>query len=244
MHVRARRCPVPPVLLTLLVTWINERKSVKYADKVVVLNKRDSDSLAAFYDRNSDEILPLCIDDRFDVDKVVKFNTSKIGAFIGSNFYANNKGIKWFCENVSNRLNCPILIVGKGFENEKEYFSNFKNIRVIGTVDNVEDYYYNVDFIVSPIFDGSGMKTKTAEALMFGKTIFGTHEAFEGYDVDVSKVGAICQTADDFVNAINDYDIAKSRFNEYSRKAYLERYSQQSITSRLNVILSQSYNFI
>ena len=40
----------------------------------------------------------------------------------------------------------------------------------------------------SPIFYGSGMKTKVAEALMHGKRIIGTNNAFAGYDNDIKKI--------------------------------------------------------
>lgn len=53
------------------------------------------------------------------------------------------------------------------------------------------EYIYNADFLIAPIFEGSGMKLKTAEALMYGKTVFGTTEAFEGYDVDYEQVGGL-----------------------------------------------------
>jgi hypothetical protein len=36
------------------------------------------------------------------------------------------------------------------------------------------------------------MKVKTCESLMFGKNIFATTEAFEGYELDYDKVGALC----------------------------------------------------
>ncbi len=40
-----------------------------------------------------------------------------------------------------------------------------------------------LDYIISPIFVGGGMKVKTCEALMYGKNIIGTSESFEGYDI-------------------------------------------------------------
>ena len=41
------------------------------------------------------------------------------------------------------------------------------------------------------------MKVKTCEALMFGKNIIGTKEAFEGYELDYQKVGAMCNTKEE-----------------------------------------------
>lgn len=224
-------------LMTLLVVWRNEKNTMKFTDKILTLNERDSHSLYARYNRQADDILPLCLEDRFDNSKMKRTCNQKVGAFIGSNFYANNKGIKWFCENVSKKIDCKIFVVGKGFEKEKDYFSNYPNIQLIGSVPVVDNYYYDVDFIISPIFDGSGMKTKTAEALMFGKTIFGTKEAFEGYNLDYDKVGGLCNDAESFINEINRYDYTKSRYNEYSREVFLENYSINTLIKKLKGIL-------
>ena len=74
-------------------------------------------------------------------------------------------------------VNAEILIIGKGFETLKNDLE-CDNVKVIGTVEDVSEYFYRADFVIAPIFEGSGMKLKTAEALMYGKTIFGTTEAF------------------------------------------------------------------
>ena len=68
------------------------------------------------------------------------------------------------------------------------------------------------------------MKTKTAEAMMFAKTIFGTTEAFEGYEVDYEKIGGLCNSAQDFISKINQFDLSQY-YNDYSRSVYEEKYS-------------------
>ena len=40
---------------------------------------------------------------------------------------------------------------------------------VVGEVESLAQWYHDAYFVVAPIFDGSGMKTKVAEALMYGK---------------------------------------------------------------------------
>ena len=42
-------------------------------------------------------------------------------------------------------------------------------VEVVGSVDDLGIWYVNSFFTIAPIFDGSGMKTKVAESLMFGK---------------------------------------------------------------------------
>lgn len=46
------------------------------------------------------------------------------------------------------------------------------------------------------------MKIKTCEGLMFGKNILGTSKAFEGYDLNYCKVGAVCNTKEEFIESI------------------------------------------
>ena len=118
------------------------------------------------------------------------------------------------------------MIIGKGFETLKNDLE-CDNVKVIGTVEDVSEYFYRADFVIAPIFEGSGMKLKTAEALMYGKTIFGTTEAFSGYALDFDRVGGLCNTAREFIDKINGYPYPQRRFNEESRKIYEQNYSME-----------------
>lgn len=208
----------------------NEEMAVKYADKIISLNKRDAIDIKNLYNRDVDFILPITFEDKYK--EVVNFNYNKknnekkILLFVGSDFYANFHGINWFIENVLDSLDNIILyVVGKGTETWREKFENVNNLNIVGSVDDLGKYYALADAVVSPIFLGSGMKTKTAEALMYGKYIFGTKEAFEGYDVDFSKTGGVCQSKEDFIEKINNhFKMTNNNYNEYSRNIFLEKY--------------------
>ncbi|KAK3582584.1 hypothetical protein CHS0354_024138 [Potamilus streckersoni] len=95
-----------------------------------------------------------------------------------------------------------------------------EKIEVIGTVEETSSYYYAADAVVSPILQGEGMKLKISDALMYGKTIFGTTESFDGYEVDYDKIGARCNSAEAFIRAINHFSKKKEnqKFNPYSRE--------------------------
>ena len=223
-------------LLTLAVAWHNERLAARFADAVVCLNRRDAGQITRIYHRKPDAIAPLSLEDHFDETRL-HAAPDTVGAFIGSNFYANYYGVKWFAENVAPHISTKILIIGKGFEKCRNEFAGIPNMEVIGTVDDVSRYYYAISFIVSPIFLGSGMKTKTAEALMYGKTVFGTTEAFQGYDVDFEKVGGLCNTAADFIRRINAFEKPANQFNPYSRRAFVEKYSLEAFRKIIQTIL-------
>ena len=100
----------------------------------------------------------------------------------------------------------------------------------IAGIKNLNRYYKNALFTVAPIFKGSGMKTKIAESLMFGKPIIGLKEAFIGYEKHEKKIGIKCRNENDFIKAIND--LAKKKHDHYEhqlRKIYLENYSNYSM---------------
>lgn len=123
-------------------------------------------------------------------------------------------------------------IVGKGMkklkENEPELL---KNIEIVSDAPDLQPYFAEADIMVLPIFSGSGMKVKTCESLMHGKNIIGTTEAFEGYDVDTKKVGGECNTAEEFIALLNDFaQNPRPKFNGYSRKIFLEKYSESAVT--------------
>ena len=100
-------------------------------------------------------------------------------------------------------MNAKLYIVGKGI---KECCGELAadNVFVVGEADDLREYYYSADAIVMPITYGGGMKVKTAEALMYGKRIFATSEALAGYERNVRYMNC-CDTADDFIGAINRY---------------------------------------
>ena len=130
-----------------------------------------------------------------------------------------------------------LYIVGKDFEKDKEYLER-RNVIVVGTVDNIEDIYYHYSIVVMPIFYGSGMKVKTAEAMMYGRTILATDEALEGYDIEGVNGIFRCNTQEEYINVIIQLfkdDIPE--FREEVHQKYLEKYSNGAALDTLRKAL-------
>lgn len=206
---------------TFFSTWLNEYLSVSYSDLVIVLNERDSRLLKKRYNKESDLLLNVTMKDLY---KENDLEEEKFILFVGSNFFGNLSGIKWFVENISEKISIKTYIIGKGMETEKKILEN-KNVKVLGTVEDISEYYYKAKLIIAPIFYGGGMKVKIAEALMFGKKILGTKEAFEGYIRD-SRVLIEVNTAEEFINFLKDELLKKNTYEEkkISRRIFLENY--------------------
>lgn len=226
---------------------LNEIKTFKYSDIIITLNSRDSQLLRKIYKRDSNAELGVTLkNNNNQLYKKSKEEKLKI-LFVGTaSLKANVTGIEFFIDKVLKCLtNIELNIVGKGFEKYKENFENKnKNINVIGTVERLDQHYIDNDIIIAPIFAGGGMKVKTAEALSYGKTIFGTKEAFEGYEVDYKKVGGLCNTAEEFIEAITEYiewwkNNDKPTFNEYSYQIFKEKYSYEASMKKFEEIFKK-----
>jgi len=210
-----------------------EKRAVKNSQKLIVLNKRDAGHLYKIYGHSADFILPLFFYDLYDEARALEFDVNsehKSLLFIGGNFFGNTRGLFWFIENCLDFINAQLLVVGSGMDVYKNKYP-VKNVVFKGYVESLDVYYYQADAVVLPILSGSGMKTKTCEALMYGKTIFGTREAFEGYDaIDFESAGWLCVTKEDFIDKINIYLKSKpSKINKYSRQIYLGNYSDKAV---------------
>lgn len=214
-----------------------ERKTTLYSDVTIALNSRDAEGIKKLYKRDIDLILPIGMEDegeaRGDVEQKA---LHPYCLFVGSGFYANIEGVDWFIKNVAPFIKRDFWVVGtccSSFEHSR--LPN--NVFLKGRVENLLPFYKNASCVVSPIFSGSGMKTKTIEALKYGKTVFGTSETFEGIKVDYSSVGALCNNAQEFIDAINSFDI--KYFNEYSYRIFRESYSYDAIFQKYKLFVDK-----
>jgi len=210
----------------LILASYNEKNSIKYSNKIICLNERDNLQIQRHYGRFSDMLIPITLksaSNQFDKNAI---SQNREALFIGSYFYANIEGIKWFCNNVVPYVDINLTIVGSGMDKLSKDIQVSSKINIYSSVPNLQPYFDNADFVVLPIFSGSGMKVKTAESLMHGKFIIGTDEAFRGYQI-TCDVGRICNTAEEFITEINSLQL-KKKFNESSRTLYENRYSFES----------------
>ncbi len=221
--------------------WFNEKKTFRFCSHFITLNQRDSDGIFKLYGRNSDMILP-----SFYFAKPVELLKSYSDSqnyllFVGSNFFANNDGILWFVKEVSNHIGFPVWIAGSccyAIENKIDK-DKYPNVKFLGFVDDIETLYINATGVIGPIFAGSGMKTKTVEAMMYGKNIYATPEAFEGICGDFDKIGALCNTKDDFINAIQN--LKREKFNEYTYSLFMNSFSADNAYSKFSRFVEDTF---
>lgn len=160
----------------------SETNAIMYSDDIVTLTERDAAYVKRVNNRSKVTILPSSMEDKMEnvngyvaQTLLVKVKCPQL-LFVGSYFYANVNGLSWFIERILPQVNAKLIVVGANMD--KLSFKNNEKLEIHGFVDDLGEYYRNCDVVIAPIFEGSGMKTKTTEALMWGKYIIGTNESF------------------------------------------------------------------
>lgn len=219
--------------------YVAERKAVRASDVLVCLSERDSAGLRRLYGRGADAIAPMVLQDRGAQGPIAAPPPARrYVLFVGGGFYANIAGIRWFARTVAPRIDMDVMVVGRGMDELANEFAAIPGVTLVGPVDDLAPWYAGAALVIAPIFDGSGMKTKVAEALMFGKHVAGTAEAFSGYAPDVVAANALCADADAFVATLGR--TAWPAWDPAMRALYERDHSPHAARARLADILGLS----
>lgn len=216
----------PLFRLLLNSVAVNEYYSMKYSAVCVFLTDRDYSRCKEQYKIDCKHFFtPISLSDVYHFNGRIERRIPQRLLFVGSYFFPNVNGLIWFVNKVLPHIHYSLTIVGKGFE-QAEFLSKLKNssnVNIKGFVEDLSAEYENSDIVVQPVFEGSGMKTKTAECFMYGKPIVSASEGLIGYQDSIDGVFR-CDTEQAFINILNDlqktgvlsyYQNLKTIFKEY-----------------------------
>lgn len=89
-------------------------------------------------------------------------------------------------------------------------------IKRLGYVENEEDFFGQVDFVLAPLFNGTGFKVKVADAVIYGKPTLAASHAAIGTDLDV----ACCdETPEAMAERLVQIALERPPLAEYARYA-------------------------
>jgi len=182
-----------------LIVYYNEKCAVRFSDQIIMLNDRDLKKLENIYGnfhKTVSHIIPISFKDRFSAGINNLEEQTKVPPvilFLGSTWFPNIHGITWFIEEVLEHVDIKLQIAG-GASNVLQKKFHHRKIEYLGFVPDLSNVIMNADVMLAPLFKGGGMKVKICEALMYGKNIMGTKEAFIGYNLEYKKAGAECNS--------------------------------------------------
>ena len=104
--------------------------------------------------------------------------------FVGTSYAANVDGVRYFIEQVLPLVrekisNARLLVAGTVCNALK---AENPAVELLGVVDNLEDAYARAAVVVNPVLTGTGLKTKTVEALGHAKPLVTTACGAEGVE--------------------------------------------------------------
>lgn len=223
--------------------FISESLVKKSLSRLIFLNERDRLSVLGKCSLKRSTICPLFI--RNPSKSFESFVCSDmedyrlVVGFLGSAFFSNVEAVKFIFRSVAPFLpDCKFIIAGRGFY--KADFPTLTNVDVIGAIDSLDVFYSSIDCVVSPIFSGSGMKTKTAEAFAFGCRVVGSFEAFVGYESYLKVFPEdLCVNNADFIDRLSCF--TKDNTNSDTiKQLFLSEYSFDAGVRNLEQILYSS----
>lgn len=234
----------------------NERLTAQYADVNFVLGNREEKFFVDAYKKKPEAQLSVYMDIHLSASFYNKSaNKRKKILFFGGYYLPNVRGIEWFIKKVYPQLSDKpeLIVAGRGMDKLKEnHYPDGVEIR--GYIESIEEIYRDADVVISPIFEGGGMKVKVAEAMAFGKIIVGSSESFEGYQEKIpeaywNKFFYRADTENDYIvnlkKALQSSD-NELHFNPEIRNLYeigfSEKYAEKVISKMIKKCVEEKTN--
>lgn len=228
-------------LLKLNNFWFNlkpneEAKGIRRATDIISIQENES-NLFHYYSPNANLYT---VYSSFSINKQpLSYNNNIL--FIAGKNEVNFNGITYFIENVfSNVLrmhsNAKLLIAGQICDLLQQY-SSCTHIELKGIIKDIDEFYALGDIVINPVYQGTGLKVKTFEALSYGKiTIVHEHSTDGIFKKEIAPL-LVAHDAEQYADLINDVLNSKDIRDNYHENAiaYMEELNKYVYTQYYNL---------
>lgn len=196
-----------------------EKKSLEKFDKFLFISNDEKKIYEKKYPKYKEKFIwmPPVVS---EVCKQIKFPKDKTTILSYGDFTVshNIEGLMWFLKKVylkTYNKQIKLEIIGNISAKNKKYIEeNFKNVYVLGYVDNLDQHIDNASFIIAPILTGAGVKIKILHSLSKGKILITTPKGIEGTTFKHREHLMVAETKEEFIRIYNEilenYDSYKS----------------------------------
>jgi hypothetical protein len=141
----------------------------------------------------------------------------------------NMEGLKWFISNIlpvieKKMPDVTLTIIGRGSGDNP--FGNKDNIKYLGYVDDISEYYENHKVFIVPLLEGSGIRIKILEAFNHDIAVVSTKVGCATINAENEKQLLVADTPVSFAKQCIDL-LLKNELNNkirYSAKNFLSNY--------------------
>jgi len=168
---------------------------------------------------------------RCPAQKPVKPASQVRVGYFGSSNASNESAIKSFAADIWPRVlkatngAAELLVAGKVCDRILQL--KIPNCTLIGIIDNVPDFYDQVEIVVNPVNFGTGLKIKNLEALAFGKCLVTTTAGLTGMPNGVENAYFVADSNEQFAKVLVELVSREDLRQQVSAAAY--RVAQQSL---------------
>ena len=218
----------------------SESITLKCSDSCIALHHKDNERLKELYGTSAGFEAPVALmNSPVIYSQISEYHRPLRLLFFGSYFPSNVEAVNVLLNKIRPNVSACFRIAGSGMDVLSNRYNN-DNVIIEGFVENIQEMYDWADVIVLPIYSGAGMKVKVAEALQYGKNIIASKDALIGYEIDGVDGVISCDTVQDLVDAINNFDITLPRYNQKARKLFEERYSYDASYKIFDKVFSKT----
>ncbi|MGG7178117.1 glycosyltransferase family 4 protein [Clostridium paraputrificum] len=162
-----------------------EKNIEKKVDKIILVSKKESNTLNEITDSNKACAVQLGVDKSFYTANSHNDKDRKCIGFIGNMTVAHNKDtVANFIKEIFPKVieldpDIKLKIIGKCDNDYINKYSN-KNIEFTGEVEDIKVHAMRCEIIVAPLVYGSGIKTKVLESMAMGIPVITNDIGVEG----------------------------------------------------------------
>lgn len=233
----------------------SEKKAVESMDLGIFLTEKDRKGVENFYNKKIQnyEIVPIIYDNIFNRKKIIEKKNQAI--FTGSlDMEANIEAGLFLIENyrqIFEKAELKLILAGRNPSKKlNDKIKELKlelQIEIIAnpTKEKMENSLRESLIYISPIFEGSGMKTKLLEALFYGVPIIASEHTVIGYNnldkqyIKIFKdknINEIKEFINEFLEKFKKVEVyTEEKIREY----YFENFSIKNSTKELNKIIEK-----
>jgi glycosyltransferase involved in cell wall biosynthesis len=161
--------------------------------------------------------------------------------FLGSPYTANLDGVMHFVEKCFPQIRAAVpharlLLAGSICRVIKPRSAG---VELLGEVDDVKDAYARAAVVINPVLAGTGLKTKTIEALAFGRPLVSTSCGAEGIEDAAGSAYYLADDPNHFASAVIELLTDSARANFFVKGAiqFVEQWNTEQMRA-LNEVLS------